>query len=275
MKGILFGGCSFTWGQGLYFYSDLKNLPYGTQHYGFNHKEVNESMLRYKNANRFARRVSQYFETFEVVKDDIGKLYGNGGSEDETFAYFDYLLNVERKFKYEDFDYMIIQLSNIWRNDFIFELDGIEYKSKIMELFLYDHIEKEILLKNELDRFCELNNLQFDDLKNLLIKQQFKRLKEKVIYYQKKGLKVKILNWLNDMSSLIMNDEILKNTNINLLYNDNSFITIQDLMDYNKNFEIEYDFKMNKGYLCQDKHPNVECHKVIASSIIENIKKDK
>lgn len=26
MKGILFGGCSFTWGQGLYFYSDLPNL---------------------------------------------------------------------------------------------------------------------------------------------------------------------------------------------------------------------------------------------------------
>jgi hypothetical protein len=46
-------------------------------------------------------------------------------------------------------------------------------------------------------------------------------------------------------------------------------------MEYNKNFEIEYDFKMNKGYLCQDKHPNVECHKVIANSIIENIKKDK
>ena len=26
MKGILFGGCSFTWGQGLYFYSNLPNL---------------------------------------------------------------------------------------------------------------------------------------------------------------------------------------------------------------------------------------------------------
>ena len=28
MKGILFGGCSFTWGQGLYFYSDLNRLTY-------------------------------------------------------------------------------------------------------------------------------------------------------------------------------------------------------------------------------------------------------
>ena len=28
MKGLLFGGCSFTWGQGLYFYSDLPDLYY-------------------------------------------------------------------------------------------------------------------------------------------------------------------------------------------------------------------------------------------------------
>jgi hypothetical protein len=218
MKGMLFGGCSFTWGQGLYFYSDLKKLPYGTQNYGFNYKEVNESMLKYKNAVRFSRLVSQHFETFEVVRDDIGKLYGNGGSEDETFTYFDYLFNVERKFKYEDFDYMIIQLSNIWRNDFVFELNGIEYRTKIMDLFLYDHIEKDVILTKELDEYCKLNNYTFDDLKNLLILQQFKRLKQKVIFYQQKGLNVKIVNWLNDLSKLINNDDVLKSTNVNLIY---------------------------------------------------------
>ena len=67
MKGIIFLGCSYTWGQGLYFYSDLKQLPYGTQNYGFNYKEVNESMLRYKNAVRFPRLVSQHFETWQDI----------------------------------------------------------------------------------------------------------------------------------------------------------------------------------------------------------------
>lgn len=274
MKGLLFGGCSFTWGQGLYFYSDLVNLPYAAQKYGFNYKEMTESMLRYKNAVRYPRLVANNFETFEVVKDDVGKLYGNGGSEDETFAYFDYVFNVERKFKYNDIDYMIIQLSNVWRNDLVFELDNIEYRTKIMELFLYDHIEKEILLTDELTKYCELNNLTFNDLRELLITQQYKRLKEKVIFYQKKGLKVKIISWLNDMVSLIKNDEILKTTYIDLIYNNQTFITIQDLMSYNKNFEIEYDFKVNRAYHCEDKHPNVACHKVIANSIIESIKKD-
>ena len=274
MKGIIFGGCSFTWGQGLYFYSDLKDLPYGTQNYGFNYKEVNESMLRYKNAVRFPRLVSQHFETFEVVKEDIGKLYGNGGSEDETFLYFDYVFNVERKFKYNDFDYMIIQLSNVWRNDFVFELNGVKYKTKIMELLLYDHIEKEILLTEELEKFCEINNITFEDLRNLLIKQQFKRLKETVILYQKKGIKVKIINWLNDLVTLIKNDEILSSTFITLFYEDKEFETIQELIDYDNNLEIEHDFNFNKGMSVQDKHPNKKCHKIIADSIIKNIENE-
>jgi hypothetical protein len=274
MKGILFGGCSFTWGQGLYFYSDLVNLPYGTQNYGFDYKNINESMLRYKNAVRFPRVVAQHFKTFEVVREDIGKLYGNGGSEDETFSYFDYLFNVERKFKYVDFDYIVIQLSNVWRNDFIFELNGIEYRTKIMELFLYDHIEKDVILSKELDEYCKLHNYTFDDIKDFLINQQYKRLKEKVIFYQNRNIKVKIVCWLNDLLPSIKNDETLNHAYVPIKHNNLVFETIQDLFDYDKNYEIEYDLLHNKGIVCQDKHPNVACHEVIANSIIENIKKD-
>ena len=40
MKGIIFGGCSFTWGQGLYFYSDLVDLKYPKSHYVFNGEDL-------------------------------------------------------------------------------------------------------------------------------------------------------------------------------------------------------------------------------------------
>jgi len=273
MKGILFGGCSFTWGQGLYFYSDLEKLPYSSQYYGFNYKDVNEPMLRYKNAVRYSRLVAQSFETFEVLRDDVGKLYGNGGSEDETFLYFDYLFNIERKFKYNDFDYVVIQLSNVWRNDFIFELNGVEYRTKIKELYLYDHIEKDVLLTKELDEYCKLHNYTFEDIKELLINQQFKRLKEKVIFFKNKNIEVKIICWLNDLLSLIKNDVILNTSFVPLFYDNLNFNTIQDLMDYDKNLEIEHDILNKKGMVCQDKHPSVTCHKVIANSLINNIKK--
>ena len=274
MKGLLFGGCSFTWRQGLYFNADLVNLPYGTQNYGFDYKNINESMLRYKNANRFPRLVAQHFETFEVLRDDVGKLYGNGGSEDETFSYFDYLFNVERKFKYEDFDYIVIQLSNVWRNDFIFELNGVEHRTKIMELFLYDHIEKDVILTKELDEYCKIHSYTFNDIKDFLINQQYKRLKEKVIFYQNRNINVKLITWLNDLLPSITNDEILNSTLVPIKHNNLDFNTIQDLIDYDKNFEIEHDLLNNRGIICQDKHPNIACHKVIANSIIQNIKKE-
>ena len=130
------------------------------------------------------------------------------------------------------------------------------------------------MLTKELDEYCKINNLLFEDLRNLLIKQQFKRLQEKTIFFQSRGIKVKIVSWLNDMIDLIKNDELLSHTHVPLLYEENEFETIQNLMDYDKNLEIEYDFQHNKFMHCEDKHPNVKCHKIIANSIIENIKKD-
>ena len=37
------------------------------------------------------------------------------------------------------------------------------------------------------------------------------------------------------------------------------FETIQELIDYDNNLEIEYDFNFNKGMSVQDKHPNKKC----------------
>ena len=91
IKGLLFGGCSFTWGQGLYHYSNLSYLQEASENRSFNSRAISEAMIRHKNSIRFPRLVANHLNTFEVCKDDIGKLYGNGGSEDETFDFFDYL----------------------------------------------------------------------------------------------------------------------------------------------------------------------------------------
>lgn len=47
MKGVLFGGCSFTWGQGLYFYSDLPNLYNPKSIYKFEvHKITSDGVIK-------------------------------------------------------------------------------------------------------------------------------------------------------------------------------------------------------------------------------------
>ena len=66
-KGILFAGCSFTWGQGLYYYSGLETLkePAPEQ---FDKKLIKDAHLRFMWTIRFPRLVANHFETFEIVK---------------------------------------------------------------------------------------------------------------------------------------------------------------------------------------------------------------
>lgn len=271
IKGLLFGGCSFTWGQGLYHYSNLSNLPAGSENRSFNSKGITESMIRHKNSIRFPRLVANHLETFEVCKEDIGKLHGNGGSEDETFAFFDYLFNVERKFCYNDFSHIIIQLSNPYRNYFEFELHGVTYKTKISNTYLYNGIDDDIVGSKEFDEYCNLNNYTIDDIQELHLIKQHKRLKERVIFYNRKGIDVKIICWFHDVISSSVNDDFLKSKIIKFKNKNKEFGTIMSLMESEDEMVIEDDFKKNKNLLVLDRHPSKLCHQIIANSIINNL----
>ena len=48
-KGMVFAGCSFTWGQGLYFYSDLPNLYMPKDPYTFHMNKVTMAQINFKN----------------------------------------------------------------------------------------------------------------------------------------------------------------------------------------------------------------------------------
>jgi hypothetical protein len=270
MKGILFGGCSFTWGQGLYYYSDLENLPFNCG-YGFPYDRITQSMVDYKNSIRFSRLVSQHFETFEVCKKDEGSLLGNGGSEDETFVFFDYIFDVEKKYKYQDFSHIIIQLTNTFRSDFYFNLDGINYKTKIHENNLYNNVKKDIIIKDKLEKFCEINNFTFEDVENIHINNQYNKLKENVLFYLERGIKVKILNWTGDLLKKTKHDNFFDDKNIELNFNGKSYDTLLELMDVNKDLTIKNDLLKKYSIFCEDVHPSKECHQIIANSIIKSI----
>jgi hypothetical protein len=68
MKGILFGGCSFTWGQGLYFYSELNRLTYPVNEFTYNDATVNDAHRKFRDTLRYPRLVANHFKTFEVFK---------------------------------------------------------------------------------------------------------------------------------------------------------------------------------------------------------------
>ena len=120
-KGIIFCGCSFTWGQGLWHYSDLKNIHRPKDCNSFEFKQITGGHFKYAQKNRFARLVANHFDTFDVVKN------ANGGSEENSLGFLNNLFNT-REERLGEYGYEI-------ENTFIrYHFDDIEY---IIELFCF------------------------------------------------------------------------------------------------------------------------------------------
>lgn len=120
---MLFGGCSYTWGQGLYFYSDLPRLYNSNSIFGYPENKVMPAQIRFKNTLYYPRLVANHFNTFEVTRPF------NGGNEDETFMFFNNCFSKANnilssnynyeKYIYEEFDYIVLQLSAVLEINFI------------------------------------------------------------------------------------------------------------------------------------------------------------
>jgi hypothetical protein len=259
MKGIAFLGCSFTWGQGLYYYSGLDTLKFSKDEYTFNQREVTHAQIMYKNKFRFARLVADEFKTFELGKNI------NGGSEDHSFEYFDRLFITN--FCHEDFSYIILQISHIFRNSFIYEIDGMEYKASL------DPRHERLELDNPFYKWYDTNNMTEETWKDMFIKQQVERIHKKLKFYESKGIKSKIITWQEDVIPYIKNDLFLNEKFVTLEYENKTFESISLLQKEYENMTIKYDYDFFGEAPPLDHHPSKLCHKVIANSLIKNIKK--
>lgn len=257
MKGIIFGGCSFTWGHGLYYYSDFDNLV--IQNEGqFDHSFVTDAHLNYKDSIRFPRLVANYFNTIEIVKKD------NGGCDYRTIEFINAILGEgENNMKYSinEIEYIVFQTSQIVRNGFDFTYDGETYNTSKMI--------SDIPFVNWLVE----NNLTYDEWFINYKQTVFDNIKKFIKLYEDVGIKTKILCWQNDLLELIKNDTFTSSKHVKLTHSYMTYDSISDLIDNNKNMTISTDYMTFKNPIL-DKHPSKLCHQVIANNIIENIKKD-
>jgi hypothetical protein len=273
MKGIIFGGCSFTWGQGLYFYSDLENLTYPAGENVFNGEDLKLSHIKFRETLYYPRLVANHFNTFETFKN------ANGGSEDETFQFFKFVFEEKNriadhisyeKYNHHDFDYMVIQLSQMWRNRFYYDKND---PNKFINVPLHTLSELEKRYPDFLEWFYNSDET-FDDCNETMLEQQFLRLKNEVMFYEEKGIKVRILSWQNELVSPILKDPYLSERFIKLKYRNKEHKTIESLQREHKNMVIKSDFDNFVGNPPLDHHPSKLCHQVIAENIINNIQKD-
>ena len=272
---MLFGGCSYTWGQGLYFYSNLPNLYNPKDIYEFPGHKVTEAQIRFKNTLYYPRLVANHFNTFEVTKPF------NGGSDDESFDFFQHIFNnpnevfspkkekrdifiskALNEFNYEDFDYIIIQLSGTYRNRYYFNIGNNTFNTSLS------------IQNHKILEYMKLNNYTFEDCRIEFFNQQIDRLKKELMFYESKGIKSKIVLWFDDLLEYIENDNFLKNKRVIFNYNNKDINTIKELQDnYPETIIMNDPYFKNKKW--NDYHPSKLCHQIIANGVINSIENDK
>lgn len=278
MKGILFAGDSFTWGEGLHLYSDLPDLHYNEV--GFNNARYTPAHKDWINANRFSRRVANYFETFDLVR------YSNGGDNCEIFDFID---NIETEYqrryvdaqtathrmftyKLNDFDYIIIQLTDIFREKVLLP-NGERCNIRSLDSIKTTGFDE--YLKDNFDN--NLDNFMLDYLEKFS-----KELENRIKKYEDLGIKkCFIITWHIDILPFIKNNLFLNERLITFDLGHTIVDSIWDLQGlyHTKNkypeMTINLDpYFLKKNIVTTNGHTSLTAHKLMANSIIKKIEEN-
>lgn len=262
MKGLLFAGDSFTWGQGLYFYSELPNIKMPPKN-GFNRNDVTKAHIKYKDSKRFARIVANHYDTFELVNKD------NGGSDIEII---DFIENVflSDGYSYEDFDFLFFQTTHFIRSIFDFELNGQPQKT-----FITDHQSLSQSNYQNFEKWLETKNYNIDEYVKIHLEQVFNKIKNKFKEIESKGIVCKIMSWDDDYIDLILNDDYMRDKFFKITYNNVEYVNIKELTTKNNHLLICNDVENLGNNPPRDGHLSLMGHRVVAESIIKEIEKNK
>lgn len=282
IKGMIFAGCSFTWGQGLYYYSNLETLRDEGDPWGYNRGLCTSIHHRYKESVRYPRIVSKHFNTFELVHP------ANGGSNEKIINYWrNCFRNGNRKYKlpssepgefdsieridYKEISCVVFQLTQWMRDNFVIEYND-EFINVPMQWY-WDNNTEEKPYFDVLFKYLDENNISQADLNQRMQISSLNRVKKFLMECEENGVKAYILSWPKEFLEYIEKDPWLEERFITFDYNDKNYKCIEHLMENNESMEIRKDYDT---FIVppQDCHPSLKCHKIIADNIIKFIEKN-
>ena len=262
MSGIIFAGCSFTHGHGLWFYNkDLYRQYEGDSSFDLLVRDRPIHHLKYKDILRFPRLVSQELEMFEITREDYS------GCDEESIEFINQIFGLyhlnprwsKHNYKYDEVKYIVFQTSMPERCHYITP-DGSKFR-----LSDYDENKSYKILE-------KYNFINYDDYNQKLSEQLFNKIKETFIYYENKGIIPLIFNWSNHYNELIENDDYMNQRKIYIKYNNKEFNSLCNVMDIDENLTIHKDYEFFGKTPPIDYHPSKKFHRIIADSIIEKIR---
>jgi hypothetical protein len=268
-KGLAFAGCSFTWGQGLYYYSNLPTVKLPNNQNKYDKDLITYAQYKFLESVRFPRIVANYFDTFELVR------IHNGGANHTTMEewrnfndfnpmpWYNVFNNRAPEYSTSEISTFVCQLTQWTRSMVTIEYGGRKYGPwQYMDMF-----EHEIFFK-----WLDINKLSLDQYIDITIKKEVLKIKSFLQEIENKGIKVGILIWPADLVDAVKTDSWLNDRFIELSYERKIYSNIQQLIEENPNMYIshDYDFFIDPP---KDNHPSLKCHQVIANNIINFLKR--
>lgn len=256
MKGIIFAGDSFTWGQGVHYYSELPNIQFPLNNY--NREYLTNAHISYKDSQRWVRYVAHYFKTFELVSPI------NGGSDINSLEFIDFIW--KNGYNYDDISYVVFQTTQFIRSPFKFTYKGNEYD---MSITWYDFLSTEI--KEVVDGWLIENNSTFEEFELLYKMQVLERIKVKFRSLEENGIKCMIMCWPPDYLDLILNDGYIKERFIPINYKDTEYLCMEHMMHTHPETVIYTDPTLPTSHQTGDLHISMTGHTAVANSVIKKI----
>lgn len=268
-KGIVFAGCSFTWGSGLWYYSKLPTIIEQTGQ-SFDTRKMNISHIDYMKSVRFPRIVANHFNTFEIVNPN------NGGSNETMIDWWkNCFTNGVRGYKafdsiyphlhYNEISYFVVQLTHWHRDNFTLNYNNEEIKKE-----LFGWIDEHNPINSILMQWLSDNDMSVEDFISNEIIKNIKNIKEFLEHLETFNIKTILFTWTPEYIDFIESDKWLKDRFIQFNYKNINYNCLESLMDENKELMIKYDFE-NLENPVDDEHPSIGCHKLIAEHIINKI----
>lgn len=265
-KGIIFAGCSFTWGQGLYYYSNLETLQEPPPNYFYEHY-VTPAHYDFMKSVRYPRIVANRFSTFELVQP------WNGGSNERIIAWWRSCLELPNarpdgqtpKYKPSEISHLVFQLTQWPRNPITVNHPGIKSETSHSD-FMSTH-------SHLFTAWLQENNLSVEQYVESAITDNLQMVKDFLIELENLGIKTYICTWPYEFINRIHADPWLRERFISFEYSSNTYDSIEDMMQAHPELEIRRDTSSFED-TPKDHHPSLKCHQVMAQNVIKHLEKD-
>jgi len=287
IKAMVFAGCSFTWGQGLWHYSGIDTLKddnngYNPGTHGIVHHAFREKW-------RWPTLVADHFGTVAITH------YENGGANDQITEYWKACFEKQYPFRvrsfhsfrkpydettpiaYSEVSHFVFQFTQWWRSYFTIPNSDIPPAS-VQQLTMNQNPGRDAFYKWFVDTTefkSQGNSSKIGVFHQWIMKRDLDAIKEFLMSLEENGIKTCVWSWPHEMVDLLNNDPWFKDRFIKFNYKDKTFNCLSDLIHQNNEDGLEigtdYDFFEIPP---NDQHPSMKCQKVIADNIIKFIEEN-